>query len=204
MGRNQPLYSDSGLTEYQKLSVTTEKYIGTNNIEHGNILINTGYKYDKLIATVSYDPAMLSVDCSYEKSKPTVKILKKSGNSFLLIADSVNGNDNIYAALSFMPVSGDCFNTEVKISDISLIRADGSRFKAQDRTAEIQLNRHLVGDANNDLKIDIRDLVIMKKHLSGLNVNINRSKSDCNLDGTVDISDMILLRKYLIGAIENF
>ena len=204
VGRNQPLYSDSGLTEYQKLSVTTEKYIGINNIEHGNILINTGYKYDKLIATVSYDPAMLSVDCSYEKGDPAVKILKKSGNSFLLIADSVNGNDNIYAALSFMPVSGDCFNTEVKISDISLIRADGSRFKAQDRTAGIQLNRHLVGDANNDLKIDIRDLVIMKKHLSGLNVNINRSKSDCNLDGMVDISDMILLRKYLIGAIENF
>jgi len=59
----------------------------------------------------------------------------------------------------------------------------------------------LYGDSTGDGTIDIKDLLVIKKHL------VNASKlsdvyllsSDINRDGTVDIKDLLLEKKHLVG-----
>lgn len=59
----------------------------------------------------------------------------------------------------------------------------------------------LYGDTTGDGLIDIRDLLVIQKHLVKdklLTGNYIKS-SDINKDGTIDIRDLLLVQKYLVG-----
>lgn len=53
------------------------------------------------------------------------------------------------------------------------------------------------GDVDGDGVINVKDGVIIKKHLAQMDVTINEVNSDVNCDNTVDIQDAILLMKHL-------
>lgn len=53
------------------------------------------------------------------------------------------------------------------------------------------------GDANGDGKINLLDLVSMRKYLAKWNIELNTDALDCNADGNINLLDLILLRKYL-------
>lgn len=53
------------------------------------------------------------------------------------------------------------------------------------------------GDVDGDGNINVKDGVLIKKHLSQMDVKINKVNSDVNGDGDVDIQDAILLMKHL-------
>ena len=53
------------------------------------------------------------------------------------------------------------------------------------------------GDVNTDSKINLLDLITMRKYLAGWNVEIDREAADCYTDGNVNLLDLILMRKYL-------
>jgi len=55
------------------------------------------------------------------------------------------------------------------------------------------------GDVNGDGEINISDGVVLKKHLAGIKIEMNKTTSDVNLDGSVDISDAVLIMKHLAG-----
>ena len=57
------------------------------------------------------------------------------------------------------------------------------------------------GDSSGDGLIDIRDLLIIQKHLvSAKQVNGEYFRaSDINKDGAIDIRDLLLEQKYLLG-----
>lgn len=60
----------------------------------------------------------------------------------------------------------------------------------------------LYGDVNGDGNIDIRDLLIIQKHLvkSKLLENEYNRAADINKDGNLDIRDLLLEQKHLVGA----
>lgn len=59
------------------------------------------------------------------------------------------------------------------------------------------------GYINEDDKIDIRDLIRLKKHLNGADCTItDELAADCNKDKKVDAEDLVALRKYLMGALQ--
>ncbi|MGN0113841.1 MAG: leucine-rich repeat protein [Acutalibacteraceae bacterium] len=55
----------------------------------------------------------------------------------------------------------------------------------------------IYGDANGDGKINLLDLIAMRKYLAKWNVEIDLTAADCNADGKVNLLDLILMRKYL-------
>ena len=59
----------------------------------------------------------------------------------------------------------------------------------------------LYGDTSGDGEIDIRDLLIIQKHLVSAKVLTNEylKSADVNHDGTVDIRDLLLEQKHLLS-----
>lgn len=55
----------------------------------------------------------------------------------------------------------------------------------------------IYGDLNGDDKINLLDLIALRKRLAKWNIVIDEKAADCNADGEVDLLDLILLRKYL-------
>lgn len=58
-------------------------------------------------------------------------------------------------------------------------------------------NPIIYGDLNGDGKVNLLDLVSMRKYLAKWNVNIDVSAADCDKDDKINLLDLILLRKYL-------
>ena len=53
------------------------------------------------------------------------------------------------------------------------------------------------GDANEDGAVNMKDVLLLRKFLAGMNVQLNATAADVTVDGTVNMKDVLLLRKYL-------
>ena len=60
-------------------------------------------------------------------------------------------------------------------------------------------NNVLPGDVNSDGKVNMKDVLVLKKHLAGQKVDIDFIAADVNVDGTVNTTDLQLIKKYLAG-----
>ena len=58
-------------------------------------------------------------------------------------------------------------------------------------------SKTVYGDANEDDKINMADVLILRKYLAKWNVVINAENADCNADTKINMADVLLLRKYL-------
>ena len=57
----------------------------------------------------------------------------------------------------------------------------------------------MIGDANGDGKINIRDLGLIQQHLNGWSVSISLDAADVTGDGKVNVRDLGLIQQYLNG-----
>ncbi len=69
--------------------------------------------------------------------------------------------------------------------------------------SEISEDTVLYGDANDDMSVDMKDVLAIRKNLAGLGVEINEVQADANVDGTVDMKDVLMIRKYLADLIAS-
>ena len=53
------------------------------------------------------------------------------------------------------------------------------------------------GDINSDGKINLLDLIALRKYMAKWSVSIDKAAADCNADGKINLLDLVLLRKYL-------
>ncbi|MGN0115644.1 MAG: dockerin type I domain-containing protein, partial [Acutalibacteraceae bacterium] len=63
--------------------------------------------------------------------------------------------------------------------------------------SETIVNPITYGDLDSNGKINLLDLIAMRKHLAKWSITVDLSAADCNADGNVNLLDLILLRKYL-------
>ena len=66
-------------------------------------------------------------------------------------------------------------------------------------SGKVTIRNRIPGDTTGDGKVNIMDLIRLRKHLAGDSVDINLSNADVTGDGKVNVMDLIRLRKYLAG-----
>ena len=57
------------------------------------------------------------------------------------------------------------------------------------------------GDANGDNAVNMKDVLLVRKYIAGIEVELDMTASDVNLDGAVNMKDVLQLRKFLAGLI---
>ena len=62
----------------------------------------------------------------------------------------------------------------------------------------------LLGDANADGAVNMKDVLVMRKFLAGIATDINMTNADVTQDGAVNMKDVLQIRKFLANLIESF
>ena len=63
----------------------------------------------------------------------------------------------------------------------------------------------ILGDVNNDRKIDVFDLCLMKQKLvSSKTTSINKTAADVNADGVIDVKDIMEIQQFLLAERDSF
>ena len=57
------------------------------------------------------------------------------------------------------------------------------------------------GDANGDGAVNMKDVLLVRKYIAGIEVELDMTASDVNVDGAVNMKDVLQLRKFLAGLI---
>lgn len=69
------------------------------------------------------------------------------------------------------------------------------------KNAEIIVNNYIPGDVNGDGKINVTDILLMRRYIAGgYNVNINEAAANVNNDAKVNAVDVTLVRRYVAGG----
>ena len=62
----------------------------------------------------------------------------------------------------------------------------------------------LLGDANADGAVNMKDVLVMRKFLANIQVTIDMTAADVTQDGAVNMKDVLQVRKFLANLIESF
>ena len=84
----------------------------------------------------------------------------------------------------------------------SIVRADDSTYDAASFDGAVAVNDYIIGDVNDDGKIGLADVLVLKQYLAGNEKAagmIALVAADTDGDGDVDNDDVILLSKYCVG-----
>lgn len=65
----------------------------------------------------------------------------------------------------------------------------------------VEINECNPGDADSDGEITLKDVVIMRRYLSGgWNIDLNQKNSDVDNDSEITLKDVVIIRRYLSGG----
>ncbi len=81
--------------------------------------------------------------------------------------------------------------------DIFNLNGDSVSFDVE--TGAVMLNSCLLGDINDDGKINMRDVVLLQQVINGWNVTYNKEAVDYNGDGKTNMRDIVALQQYING-----
>ena len=74
-----------------------------------------------------------------------------------------------------------------------------------DKFALVKLSSDILfGDTNNDGAINMKDVLVMRKFIAGMNVEINEEAADVNHDERINMKDVLLMRKFIANIITSF
>ncbi|MCQ2405415.1 MAG: dockerin type I repeat-containing protein, partial [Clostridia bacterium] len=62
----------------------------------------------------------------------------------------------------------------------------------------------IYGDANGDGVVNLKDVLVARKYVAGIETEIDLVTSDVNQDGAVNMKDILLIRKFIAGLITSF
>ena len=128
--------------------------------------------------------------------------LEKVKNGWIVSADKLNNikvnanNDSVKASTGFSTKYQKAFIYEIDEHTIGVrVDTDGNGTYETD-IADVSGND---GDANGDGKVNMKDLVLLQRHLNGWAVDIDLTVCDLTGDGKVNMKDYVALQRKLNG-----
>lgn len=148
-----------------------------------------------VMSLMSYNGSNLSEEIAAKNDAVSSIKANPSGMiKFSLLGDVKNGTVGCWNEFSFKErdtvADSSCVAVDIKSVEINSSGVNKST------ASEV----FVYGDANADNKIDIRDLINVKKRLAKIEVPGNEAAADCSGDGDVTTDDLVLLCKFLIGV----
>lgn len=58
------------------------------------------------------------------------------------------------------------------------------------------------GDVNEDTGINLKDVLVLRQHIAGLELLADESVGDVNFDGLTNMKDVLMIRKFIAGLID--
>lgn len=96
---------------------------------------------------------------------------------------------------------GTKLNIGVSADDDAFIDSSLTPVELNITNNEIIAINYLPGDVNNDGKVNMTDVVLLRRDITGgYNVSVNKSAEDVNADGKVNMTDVVLIRRYITGG----
>ena len=59
------------------------------------------------------------------------------------------------------------------------------------------------GDVNGDGSLDMKDVLMVRKFIAGMDSSIDEAAADLNRDGSVDMKDVLMMRKIIAGLLQQ-
>ena len=87
--------------------------------------------------------------------------------------------------------------TRIGLTDLTVGNYNEDNLYFRVRSGRVTVLVHRPGDANGDGKVNVNDLIRLRKYLAGVEKEIIAGNADVNADEVVDILDLVRLRKYI-------
>ncbi|MBR3778313.1 MAG: hypothetical protein IKL13_01135 [Clostridia bacterium] len=155
---------------------------------------------------VAYDADVLELISLEEGDFANVVLSPTTRNPFIANwADAVNPNnttDGIIVLATFRVKEGAPLGkTEITLTydseDVYDQNFDNVGFRVENGYVEVV--DYVVGDVNEDGRINNKDLGLLQQYLAGFEVSVNQRAADVNADSRVNNKDLGLLQQYLAG-----
>lgn len=170
------LENNPGITALRLVVYYDEDALEMTGFEFGDALSSmnkgTSENYGNDYSFSMYSATADLTDCG------TLAIIK-----FKVKEDAADGEYPITIAYDpddIFNLAGDCVDFDIEIGAVIV-------------------NSCLLGDVNNDGKINMRDVVLLQQVVNGWNVTYNKDAADYNGDGKTNMRDIVALQQYING-----
>lgn len=191
-------FSGSSFSDETALSLTAD-----SGFETVRLTLSSNTCLGGILAEIVADTELLLFDASkaiLTANAEEAFISEQGTPARICLVDVQTGE---LAELPFKVNTRDYVVTEVVIVPLSAAGSDGKYVTCGEVSCTVEINRQYLGDVNDDMQVDIRDLICLKKYLIGEETNINETKADCDFNDRIDAPDMVLIKRLLIEDIDK-
>ncbi len=156
--------------------------------------------------------AGLAVSLKYDENVLTLKDTVKgnlfsgftAGKNFAWDESSDVTADGVLASFTFVIADGAAVGDyEIQVVTRSCTNEDLDDVELASVNGKVSVIDFVYGDSNGDMKIDMKDVVLLRKFITNYDFDTGTSSvdvgygADANGDGKIDMKDVVILRKYI-------
>lgn len=196
-------------------NATTVTVESVNAVPGSNVEVNINVKNNPGILaanfTVAYDKGLTLIDSKSGDAFSALSMTKpenynspcKFGWDALEIADE-DIKDGTILTLTFSVDKGVSANSKlnVKLSyqNGNIIDSDLNDIPVTINNGSVTIIDYIPGDINGDGTIDLKDVTLVRRLVTGYSVTANKLAADVNGDGEITMKDVVLIRRYVVDA----
>lgn len=193
-------------------TVTVES---VNAVPGSNVEVNINVKNNPGILaanfTVTYDKGLTLIDSKSGDAFSALSMTKpenynspcKFGWDALEIADE-DIKDGTILTLTFSVdknVSANSkLNVKLSYQNGNIIDSDLNDIPVTINNGSVTIIDYIPGDVNGDGTIDLKDVTLVRRLVTGYGVTANKLAADVNGDGEITMKDVVLIRRYVVDA----
>ncbi|MGN0525822.1 MAG: InlB B-repeat-containing protein [Acutalibacteraceae bacterium] len=91
-------------------------------------------------------------------------------------------------------------NIKITYSSKDIIDSNIQSVPLNVNNGKVTIIDYIPGDLNSDGVVDLKDVTMIRRYITGYSVSVNELAADVNGDGDVTMMDVVLIRRYVVDA----